>query len=69
MKRRDYDPKKHGSARRFTGVCAEARVEGTVDGHDGRPPARVRRFHGLAREVYIEAYREHARPGMQMGLF
>lgn len=57
----------------FTGVCAEARVEGTVDGYHGRPTsgpnARVRRYHGLAREVYIEAYREYARPGQQLALF
>lgn len=66
---REYDPAKHGRARVFSGACADARVEGTVDGYHGRPGTRAAKYHGLARQVYIEAYREHARPGQQLALF
>lgn len=72
-----YDPEKHGRVRVFTGVCATARSEGCVDGYNGAPSsgpnARVRKYHGLARRVYIEGYREYARLGtdhtQQIGLF
>lgn len=76
-RRADYDPTKHGTSRTFTGVCATARMEGCVDGQRGAPGsgpfARVRKYHGLARQVYIDAYREYARSGpdstQQIGLF
>lgn len=65
---RAYDPATHGRARIWSGVNAEARCQGVVDGYNGNP----RRARGSfptaeAAEVYRVAYLEYFRG--QAGLF
>lgn len=68
--RRAYDPAKHGSARVFRGDLAEARVAGSVDGHEGNPRRPYESFSSdEARAIYREAYLEHMPKNGQLGLF